>query len=181
MAAKYNKGYMSTFHNAGEFIGANVEFFSIFSLIDFSDSDMGANASPYKADGTKYDLSLAESKPYHQAQNLNILLQTIGMRCQPAMVSVNSQLVVISSFNNAHELNLGTAYGGSKTIWTIKLATTNPGAWNITLLQDELYGTPIEGLMGLTDASANIVGNIINTNVNDDVNRNTIIEMAEIL
>ena len=48
-------------------------------------------------------------------------------------------------------------------------------------IRDRLYGTPIEGLMGLTDASANIVGNIINTNVNDDVNRNTIIEMAEIL
>ena len=33
---------MATFHDAGEFIGANIEFFSIFSLIDFSDSDMGA-------------------------------------------------------------------------------------------------------------------------------------------
>ena len=91
---------MSTFHNAGEFIGANIEFFSIFSLIDFSDSDMGANATPYKGDGTKLDLTDVESKPYHQAQNLNILIQSIGFRCQPAMISVNSQSVTITSFNN---------------------------------------------------------------------------------
>ena len=106
---------MSTFHDAGEFIGANIEFFSIFSLIDFSDSDMGANATPYKGDGTKLDLTDVESKPYHQAQNLNILIQSIGFRCQPAMISVNSQSVTITSYNNAHSVNLGSAYTGTKT------------------------------------------------------------------
>ena len=40
---------------------------------------------------------------------------------------------------------------------------------------------PIEGSVILTDATSAIVGNVINTNVNDNVNRNTIIEMAEIL
>ena len=40
---------------------------------------------------------------------------------------------------------------------------------------------PIEGSSNLTDSTSNIVGNIINTNVDDNVNRNTIIEMAEIL
>ena len=40
---------------------------------------------------------------------------------------------------------------------------------------------PIEGSSSLTDSTSNIVGNIINTNVDDNVNRNTIIEMAEIL
>ena len=172
---------MSTFHNAGEFIGANIEFFSIFSLIDFSDSDMGANASPYKGDGTKLDLTNIESKPYHQAQNLNILIQSIGFRCQPAMISVNSQSVAITSFNNAHNVNLGSAYTGTKTLWTVKFATEHPGSWNITLLQDELYSMPVEGSADLTDSTSNIIGNIINTNVDDDLNRNTIIEMAEIL
>lgn len=172
---------MSTFHNAGEFIGANIEFFSIFSLIDFSDSDMGANASPYKGDGTKLDLTNIESKPYHQAQNLNILIQSIGFRCQPAMISVNFQSVAITSFNNAHNVNLGSAYTGTKTLWTVKFATEHPGSWNITLLQDELYSMPVEGSADLTDSTSNIIGNIINTNVDDDLNRNTIIEMAEIL
>ena len=172
---------MSTFHNAGEFVGANVEFFSIFSLIDFSDADMGANASPYKSNGQKLDVTNAESKPYHQAQNLNILIQTIGMRCQPAMISVNSQAVVLTNFNNAHSVNLGSAYTGTMTVWTIKLATTNPGAWTIELLQNELLNMPIEGSSNLTDATTDIIGNIINTSVSDNVNRNTIIEMAEIL
>ena len=172
---------MSTFHDAGEFIGANIEFFSIFSLIDFSDSDMGANATPYKGDGTKLDLTDIESKSYHQAQNLNILIQSIGFRCQPAMISVNSQSVTITSFNNAHSVSLGSAYTGTKTLWTIKFATEHPGSWNITLLQDELYSMPIEGSADLTDSTTNIIGNIINTNVGDNVNRNTIIEMAEIL
>jgi|TARA_Y100001949_G_scaffold158749_1_gene149144 hypothetical protein len=172
---------MSTFHDAGEFIGANIEFFSIFSLIDFSDSDMGANATPYKGDGTKLDLTDVESKPYHQAQNLNILIQSIGFRCQPAMISVNSQSVTITSFNNAHSVSLGSAYTGTKTLWTIKFATEHPGSWNITLLQDELYSMPIEGSADLTDSTTNIIGNIINTNAGDNVNRNTIIEMAEIL
>mgnify|MGYP003653444848 FL=1 len=172
---------MSTFHNAGEFIGANIEFFSIFSLIDFSDSDMGANATPYKGDGTKLDLTNIESKPYHQAQNLNILIQSIGFRCQPVMISVNSQLVTITSFNNAHSVNLGSVYTGTQTLWTVKFATENPGAWNIILLQNELYSMPIEGSASLTDSTTNIIGNIINTNVGDNVNRNTIIEMAEIL
>lgn len=172
---------MATFHNAGEFIGANIEFFSIYSLIDFSDSDMGANATPYKGDGTKLDLTDVESKPYHQAQNLNILIQSIGFRCQPVMISVNSQSVTVTSFNNAHSVNLGSAYTGTKTLWTIKFATEHPGSWNITLLQNELYGMPIEGSSTLTDSTTNIIGNIINTNVGDNVNRNTIIEMAEIL
>jgi hypothetical protein len=172
---------MSTFHNAGEFIGANIEFFSIFSLIDFSDSDMGANATPYKGDGTKLDLTNIESKPYHQAQNLNILIQSIGFRCQPVMISVNSQLVTITSFNNAQSVNLGSVYTGTQTLWTVKFATENPGAWNIILLQNELYSMPIEGSASLTDSTTNIIGNIINTNVGDNVNRNTIIEMAEIL
>ncbi len=51
---------MSTFHNAGEFVGANIEFFSIFSLIDFSDKDMGANPSPYHPGGTPLNLTLSE-------------------------------------------------------------------------------------------------------------------------
>ena len=172
---------MSTFHDAGEFIGANIEFFSIFSLIDFSDSDMGANATPYKGDGTKLDLTDVESKPYHQAQNLNILIQSIGFRCQPVMISVNSQSVTVTSFNNAHSVDLGSTYTGTKTLWTIKFATENPGAWNIILLQNELYSMPIEGSADLTDSTTNIIGNIINTNAGDNVNRNTIIEMAEIL
>ena len=172
---------MSTFHNAGEFIGANIEFFSIYSLIDFSDSDMGANATPYKGDGTKLDLTNIESIPYHQAQNLNILIQSIGFRCQPVMISVNSQSITITSFNNAHSVDLGSAYTGTQTLWTVKFATENPGAWNIPLLQEELSGMPIEGSSTLTDATVAIVGNIINTNIDDNVNRNTIIEMAEIL
>ena len=172
---------MSTFHNAGEFVGANIEFFSIFSLIDFSDKDMGANASPYKNDGSKLDLTNVESKSYHQAQNLNILLQSIGFRCQPAMISVNSQAVVIDNFNSSHSVNLGSAYSDTMTVWTVKFATANPGSWNVTLLQDELYGMPVQGSATLTDSTADIEGNIINTSVSDNVNRNTIIEMAEIL
>ena len=170
----------NTFHNAGEFIGANVEFFSIFSLIDFSDADMGANPVPYIS-GRKMDLTDAESKPYHQAQNLNILIQSIGFRCQPAMISVNSQSTNLTNFNNAHSVNLGSIYTGTKTLWTIKFATENPGAWTIELLQNELNNMPIEGSSNLTDSTSTIVGNIINTNVSDNVNRNTIIEMAEIL
>ncbi len=103
------------------------------------------------------------------------------MRAQPAIVSVNSQAVVLSNFNSAHSVNLGSAYTGTMTIWTIKLATTNPGSWTIELLQNELLNMPIEGSSNLTDATTDIVGNIINTNVSDNVNRNTIIEMAEIL
>ena len=170
----------NTFHNAGEFIGANVEFFSIFSLIDFSDADMGANPVPYIS-GRKMDLTDAESKPYHQAQNLNILIQSIGFRCQPAMISVNSQSTNLTNFNNAHSVNLGSIYTGTKTLWTIKFATENPGAWTIELLQNELNNMPIEGSSNLTDSTSTIVGNIINTSVSDNVNRNTIIEMAEIL
>jgi len=172
---------MSTFHNAGEFVGANIEFFSIFSLIDFSDSDMGANPSLYDSNGNNLDLTSADSKPYHQAQNLNILLQSIGMRCQPAIVSVNSQNTNITNFNGAHSVSLGSEYSGTLTIWTIKIATSSPGAWSVELLQNELHSIPIEGSSNLTDTTTDIVGNIINTNVSDNVNRNTIIEMAEIL
>ena len=97
------------------------------------------------------------------------------------MISVNSQSVTVTSFNNAHSVDLGSTYTGTKTLWTIKFATENPGACNIILLQNELYSMPIEGSASLTDSTTNIIGNIINTNVGDNVNRNTIIEMAEIL
>ena len=95
--------------------------------------------------------------------------------------SAASDVYKRQAFNNAHSVNLGSAYTGTKELWTIKFASENPGAWNITLLQTELFGMPIEGSSNLTDSTSNIVGNIINTNVDDNVNRNTIIEMAEIL
>ena len=40
---------------------------------------------------------------------------------------------------------------------------------------------PVQGSATLTDSTSAIEGNIINTSVSDNVNRNTIIEMAEIL
>ena len=76
---------------------------------------------------------------------------------------------------------MGSEYSGTLTIWTIKIATSSPGAWSVELLQNELHSIPIEGSSNLTDTTTDIVGNIINTNVSDNVNRNTIIEMAEIL
>ena len=56
----------------GEFSHGDTEFFTVYTLIDVTDTGV----------------TTGSGKEYKQAQNLSVLLQTIGLRCQPFLSSV---------------------------------------------------------------------------------------------
>ena len=81
---------------------SDTEFFTVYTLIDVTDSG----------------IITGSGKEYKQAQNLSVLLQTIGLRCQPFISSV-MKLVG----QNVSNYEFGTAHSGNHSIWLTKFAT----------------------------------------------------------
>jgi hypothetical protein len=130
-------------HRPAEVVGGDTDFYSVFTLIDITDSGI---ATP------KHNLT-----GYYQAQNLNTFIQTLGLRTQPILSSVTrfaSQDLTNYAF--------GTAYAGNHTVWLLKFASSTDKAWfkddNYThwLVQDFLH-MPVHTQLTET---ANIVDSI---------------------
>ena len=94
-----------------EVIGRNTSFYSIYTLIDVTDSNV---SSPK-----------INAKKFYQSQNLNTFMQVIGLRTQPIISSVTK----LESQNMA-EYNFGNDYTGTHTIWLMKFVSETEGAWN---------------------------------------------------
>lgn len=56
----------------------------------------------------------ANTKEYHQQQNLNVLLQTIGMRAQP----INYNVKILSEHDTA-QYKFSSQYAGKHCIWKL--------------------------------------------------------------
>lgn len=95
----------------GEHLTGDIEFFTTYTLVDVTDSRV---THP----------SQSQTKEYNQAQNLNVLLQTVGLRAQPVVSSV-----LLLENEDVSEYNFGTAFTGSHSIWVVKFATEYVGAW----------------------------------------------------
>jgi hypothetical protein len=136
-----------------EVIGRNTSFYSIYTLIDVTDSNV---SSPK-----------INAKKFYQSQNLNTFMQVIGLRTQPIISSVTK----LESQNMA-EYNFGNDYTGTHTIWLMKFVSETEGAWNkddieTALLVEDFNFVPIHSNI---DETATIDGDIINTDNEDKLN-----------
>ena len=106
-----------------EVIRRNTAFYSIYTLIDVTDSDV---SSPK-----------INAKKFHQSQNLNTFMQVIGLRTQPRISSVTK----LQSQTMA-DYDFGNNFTGSHTVWLLKFVSETEGAWKkeeneTTLLLDD--------------------------------------------
>ena len=136
-----------------EVIGRNTSFYSIYTLIDVTDSNV---SSPK-----------INAKKFYQSQNLNTFMQVIGLRTQPIISSVTK----LESQNMA-EYNFGNDYTGTHTLWLMKFVSETEGAWNkddieTALLVEDFNFVPIHSNI---DETATIDGDIINTDNEDKLN-----------
>ncbi len=136
-----------------EVIGRNTSFYSIYTLIDVTDSNV---SSPK-----------INAKKFYQSQNLNTFMQVIGLRTQPIISSVTK----LESQNMA-EYNFGNDYTGTHTFWLMKFVSETEGAWKkddieTALLVEDFNFVPIHSNI---DETATIDGDIINTDNEDKLN-----------
>jgi len=97
---------------SGEFISRDIEYFTAYTLIDITDSGV---TRPYDAN----------SDGYRQAQNLNAILQSIGLRTQPIIVSVSK-----NTSEPMTNYQFGTDFDSEfHTVWVLHFATDYKGAW----------------------------------------------------
>ena len=129
----------------GEFSHGDTEFFTVYTLIDVTDSG----------------IITGSGKEYKQAQNLSVLLQTIGLRCQPFISSV-MKLVG----QNVSNYEFGTAHSGNHSIWLTKFATEFSSQTSVEGLISDIHAVPVFNNL---DESAT-VGAIFDTVSADDKN-----------
>jgi len=113
----------TSIYQPGEFAHGNQEFFTVFTLVDITDT------------GVKRGTSTSAK----QAQNLSTLLQAVGLRCQPIISSV---LKIPNS--DLSEYAFGTNHAtGTDTIWALKFATEHSDQTNVPSLTEDLNNLPI--------------------------------------
>jgi len=85
--------------------------YEIFTLIDITDSNVN-------------DTRLKEDKEYNQSQNLNVLLQVIGLRAQPFGHSVTEL-----SKHGIKKYGFGSEYKGSHRVWKLEFYIDREPVW----------------------------------------------------
>ncbi len=138
----------------GEFSHGDTEFFTVYTLVDT----------------TNTGVTTGSGKEYKQAQNLSVLLQTIGLRCQPFISSV-----MRLDGQNLTNYDFGSAHAGNHSIWIVKFATEFAGQTSVSGLTSDIENIPIFDNL---DESVNI-GTIFNCSSNTDKNT-YIIKNAEL-
>jgi hypothetical protein len=87
------------------------EKYKIYTLVDITDSGVT-------------DPKLSESTEYNQAQNLNVLLQIIGMRTQP----MDHQVTCLRS-QKLSDFSFGKTFKGKSNIWCLEFTVENQTPW----------------------------------------------------
>ena len=96
-----------------ENVSRNLEFFILTTTIDITDN--GGDTSTAKKLG--------------QQQNLNKFLQTIMLRCNPAIISI-AITTGASAPTHGSQTMFGTGHSGSQSYWTMKFCIDYPGAFS---------------------------------------------------
>ena len=124
----------------GEFVGSNIEFFTCYMLLDITDTGI-------------YDP--AAGKVFEQAQNLNLLLQTISLGSQPTLSSVEKvELEPMADYE------FGSSFTGNQTMWVLRFASERQGTITVSSLERDIAGLPVYA--GL-DETATFVSNVFET------------------
>ena len=106
----------------GEFSHGDTEFFTVYTLVDT----------------TNTGVTTGSGKEYKQAQNLSVLLQTIGLRCQPFISSVMKL-----AGQDLSNYEFGTGHAGNHSIWITKFATEFAGQTSVDGLAGDINAIPI--------------------------------------
>lgn len=122
-----------------ENVGGDMDFFTAYTLVDITDTGV--------SDPT-------QTKSYNQAQNLNSLIQLVGLRTQPVMISVDLVEDDLSNYD------FGSGFTGLSNIWMLKFATERSGYTTEATLISDAGGLPI--ITGL-DESVSISPSVLNS------------------
>lgn len=93
-----------------EVLTGDMDFLTAYTLVDITDS---GNTNPK---GT--------TLTYKQAQNLNSLIQSLSMRTQLVLSSVN--ILLDQDLTN---YSFGSDYSGLHTVWAFDFASEQPDVW----------------------------------------------------
>lgn len=91
---------------------SDLEFYTIYTLVDITDSGV-------------IDSESADTVPYNQSQNLNVLLQIVGLRTQPIVLEITSL-----TNQNMKDYEFGNSFKGTHSVWIVKFANEYKSAWN---------------------------------------------------
>jgi len=89
----------------------DLDYFTAYTLIDITNTEAT-------------DPDLFDTLEYNQFQNLNTILQVIGLRTQPIVISV-----VLQKSANLKFFKFGSEYTGKQNVWIIKFASEYRNAW----------------------------------------------------
>tara|TARA_B100000929_G_C15438051_1_gene397062 strand:- start:249 stop:704 length:456 start_codon:yes stop_codon:yes gene_type:complete len=142
-----------------EVLTGSTDFYTVYTLIDITDSGI---VSPK-----------VDAKGFFQAQNLNTFIQSISLRSQPVLSSVE-----MLSAENLSNHQFGSNFTGIHNIWVLKFASETRDAWrkdndNVYLLKQDFDTMPIHITL---DETAVINPESVDTST---VNKNTYFKFSE--
>ena len=142
-----------------EVLTGSTDYYTVYTLIDITDSGV---LSPK-----------ANAKGFFQAQNLNTFIQSISLRSQPVLSSVEKL-----DAEDVADHQFGSNFTGLHDVWVLKFASETADAWNkennsVYMLNEDFNTTPIHGTL---DETAIINPEIIDTST---VNKNTYFKYSE--
>jgi hypothetical protein len=85
--------------------------FTVYTLVDITNTEIT-------------DPDLFDTLEYNQYQNLNTILQVVGMRTQPIVISV-----IAKKSANLKNFKFGSQYSGKHSVWIIKFSSEYKDAW----------------------------------------------------
>jgi len=138
---------MPSLARTGENVGANIEYFTCYTLVDITDTGI-------------FDPS--SGSPYEQAQNLNALLQAISLGSQPILASVEKLIAADLS-----EFEFGIDFSGDHTVWILRFASERVGSITVNTLIRDIDGLPIYDDL---DETATFSSTVFETNDSEEKN-----------
>jgi len=136
-----------------EVLTGSTDFYTVYTLIDITDSGVVSPKS--------------DAKGYYQAQNLNTFIQSVSLRSQPVLSSVE-----FLDAQNLDDYDFGSDFSGIQDVWILKFASETADAWkyeenNTYMLVKDFDKMPVHTIL---DETANINPEIVDTST---VSKNT--------
>ena len=92
-----------------EVLTGSTDFYTVYTLIDITDSGVVSPKS--------------DAKGYYQAQNLNTFIQSVSLRSQPVLSSVE-----FLDAQNLDDYDFGSDFSGIQDVWILKFASETADA-----------------------------------------------------
>ena len=112
-----------------EVLTGSTDFYTIYTLVDITDSGV---VTPK-----------VNAKGFFQAQNLNTFIQSISLRSQPVLSSVD-----VLSAKDVVDYEFGSNFTGLHNIWILKFASETADAWkkennSVYMLEEDFNTMPV--------------------------------------